>query len=96
VDVLSSSSPHLGVQDIKAVTSWDLAWRGVNCGEDRAHRIVHRLQTIDHAVSAAVGAGGVGMGGVARGHTVASVRVAAVQVNLCSSSTAVAASSCLC
>jgi hypothetical protein len=32
VDVVSSSSPHLGVQDIKAVTQWDLAWRGVNCG----------------------------------------------------------------
>jgi hypothetical protein len=50
---------------------------GGGLGEDRAHRIVHRLQTIDHAVSAAVGAGGVVMGGVARR------RAAAVQVNLC-------------
>jgi hypothetical protein len=56
---------------------------GGGLGEDRAHRTVHRLQTIDHAVSAAVGAGGVVMGGVARGHTVASARAAAVQVNLC-------------
>jgi hypothetical protein len=56
---------------------------GGGLGEDRVHRTVHRLQTIDHAVSAAVGAGGVVMGGVARGHTVASARAAAVQVNLC-------------
>jgi hypothetical protein len=27
-DVVSSSSPHLGVQDVEAATQWGLAWRG--------------------------------------------------------------------
>jgi hypothetical protein len=29
---LTISMLELGVQDIEAVTQWDLAWRGVNCG----------------------------------------------------------------